>query len=300
MEASSRAGRRSADGKDHGSRGAVGAVRAEPVGPVAEDVRHVSEGLHVVHEGRVVVRRLREEPEHERAGDTGEREAALDDLLESRLLAEEVEIGTKDHLDRCGTESVRLLHLLDRAAHGLGLLGEGLLDADVRALGPDRVGGDREAFEDLVGVGSEQGSVLERRRLSFGAVAHGEPGARPGGPDRPPLVGRREPGTPPATEAALPDLFDHRIGARAERDAQPASTTCGDVLVERSRSHVEKGHAKSLRLTRPRQLPRGPSRPARGPAVGTFVAEHELVNGRDTGSRRVSHLDSSDPHRDEY
>ena len=87
----------------------------------------------------------------------------------------------ENQLEWRGTERISLLHLPERSSHGLNLLGKDLLDADVCALGTDRIRGDREALEDLIRICTKQRSVLERRRLTFGAVADGEPGTGPGG-----------------------------------------------------------------------------------------------------------------------
>src|SRR5207253_4719826 len=99
-------------------------------------------------------------------------------------------------------QRVRPLHLLERPAHGFDLGGEGLLQADVRALRTDRVRRDGEPFKDLVGVGSEEEAVLEGGRLALGAVAHGEPGSGADGPDRAPLLAGWEARAPPAPEPA--------------------------------------------------------------------------------------------------
>ena len=167
-----------ADGEHHRAGGVVGAVRPQPIGALPQDVRHVRERLDVVDEGRVVVGWGREQPLDERADGPRERRALLDDLLQPRLLAEEVEVGPEDDLDRDPSQRVGRLHLFQRSSERLGLWDERLLQPQERALGPDRMGGDREPLEHLVRVRAEQRPVLEGRRLALRGVAHREP--RPG------------------------------------------------------------------------------------------------------------------------
>src|SRR5439155_2396912 len=92
-------------------------------------------------------------------------------------------------------------------------------------------------------VGPKEESVLVRGRLSFGRVAYREPPAGPRRPDRLPLLARRAPGTPPASEPAPGHLLNHRLGPGAEGDLQPASAAGRLVLGERRRSHLEESHA---------------------------------------------------------
>src|SRR5205085_6855844 len=104
-----------------------------------------------------------------------------------------------------------LFHLLQSAADGLDLLGEGLLQADVRALRADRVRRDREALEHLVWIRAQQRPVLERGRLTLRGVAHGEAGAGSRRADRPPLLACRESGAAAAAQTALRDFVDDRV-----------------------------------------------------------------------------------------
>ena len=64
------------------------------------------------------------------------------------------------------------LELLYGASDGRYLALEARLETDERLLGTDGEGCNDHPFDDLVGVCSQQGAVLERARFSFGAVAH--------------------------------------------------------------------------------------------------------------------------------
>jgi hypothetical protein len=121
----------------------------------------------------------------ERRATRGQGWASLDHLLQPGLLPQQVQIRAQDDLHRNAPERVRVLHLPKRPGQRLELGGEGLLQADVGTLGADRVGGDGQALQDLVGVGPQQQPVLEGGGLPLGGVAHHIAGGPAPTPDPP-------------------------------------------------------------------------------------------------------------------
>jgi len=165
-----------------------------------------------------------EQAEHERPRHPRQGRATLNDLLQTGLFSEQVEIRPKDHLERDATERVRLTHLFEGAVERSHLFGERFLDPDVAAFGTDRVCGDSETFQDLIRVGAEEETILERCRFSFRAVAYSEPASRAGCPYRPPFFTGREACTASATEATLGDLLDDCLGGKTQGDLQAAAS----------------------------------------------------------------------------
>jgi hypothetical protein len=150
--------------------------------------------------------------------------ATLDDLLQTRLFSERIEIRPKDDLQRDTTERVRVAHLIEGAADRPDLFGERLLDPDVAALGADRVCGYGEPFEDLLGVGPEQETILEGCRFPLRAVAHGEPRSRARRPYRSPLLAGWETRAASTTKATLGHLLDDCLGGNTQRSFQTAAS----------------------------------------------------------------------------
>jgi hypothetical protein len=199
----------------------------------------------------------------ERRATRGQGWASLDHLLQPGLLPQQVQIRAQDDLHRNAPERVRVLHLPKRPGQRLELGGEGLLQADVGTLGADRVGGDGQALQDLVGVGPQQQPVLEGGGLPLGGVAHhiaGGPGPAP--PDPSPLLPGREPRTSPAAEPASCHLPDHRQRPGAKGGLEPAPSASGLVVAEGARHQIKKGHRGSVRLPKavPARLERHSSR----------------------------------------
>jgi hypothetical protein len=143
--------------------------------------------------------------------------------------------------------------------------------------GADRVGGDGQALQDLVGIGPKQQPVLEGGGLPFGGVAHRIAGAGTDCPDRPPLLTGGESCTSPAAEPASCYLLDHRNGPGDQGGLEPASFSGGLVFAEGSRHQVQKGHGGSLRLPKPvpERLERYSSPPVitRSDPVGLLLPE---------------------------
>jgi hypothetical protein len=101
-----------------------GPVGPQPVWAVGQDVGHVSQGLDVVDQRRVVGRGPGEQSLDERAGHPRQGWAPLDHLLQPGLLAEQVQIRAQDDLHRNAPERVRLPQLPKRPPQGLDLGGE--------------------------------------------------------------------------------------------------------------------------------------------------------------------------------
>ena len=143
---------------------------------------------HLWHGGEQAVLVGRQQPGH--GG------AALDDLEHGLLLAEEILVGPGDDSDRALGADPGRLHLLDRPGDNCDLLLEGSLEADERLHRADGKGGHDHALDQLVGVGPDQGPVLERARLALGAVGDDVSVGSPLPGDAGPLAARREPAAP--------------------------------------------------------------------------------------------------------
>ena len=227
------------------------AVHAEPVGPLLDDGGDVRQGLDVADQGRrraglvpraghldvrcqaaaavdvVVVLDELHDAASVRRGDAGERRPAVHDLEQRRLLAEEVLVGPGRHGHVDIPQHAGVAHLGD------GRLDPGPLD---RARGLERhhdvapghgVGGDERALDHRVGVGAQDGPVLERTGLALGAVHHdaGREVGRQVARHRAPLGARGESPASPAAEPRRLHLGHHRVGLDAARrlDALPAT-----------------------------------------------------------------------------
>ncbi len=100
------------------------------------------------------------------------------------LLAEQVLLGAGDDPHLHALEQVDLGQLGDRLLDPGPLGPEAGLQRDEGLGGPERVGRDEHAFDDLVRVGPHEGPVLERPRLALGRVAHDVAIAGPAVADR--------------------------------------------------------------------------------------------------------------------
>ncbi len=150
--------------------------RRVPVRALAQDRRHVGEGLDVVDQGRAV-----EQARDGRVRRPRPRIAALalDRGDERRLLAAHERPGTEADLHvegerrvgDAGTEPAGPLGLPDRGPQAGD--GERVLRAavDVALGGVDREGGDRHALEDAVGVALEDAAVHERPGVALVGIA---------------------------------------------------------------------------------------------------------------------------------
>ena len=152
-------------------------MRAEPLGAAAHDVRHVAEGLDVVHGGRHA----------EGAVLRGERRLlarlallALERLEEPGLLAADVRAGAAlehDVVARSPLPSTSLprmprAYASSMAAWRIARRRRVLAaDVDERLLGAGRERGDQDALEHLVRAALDQQPVLEGARLRLVGVA---------------------------------------------------------------------------------------------------------------------------------
>jgi hypothetical protein len=192
---------------------------------LSEDVRHVGERLDVVHERGVVVRRGGEQAQHERSGHAGQRQAALDDLLQSRLFPEEVQIRPENHVDADPAEAVGGSHLGKGVLDRRDLRGGDLLQDDVGVLRTHGVRGDRESLQHLIGVGAKEEPILERGGLPLCGVADREAGAGADRAHQAPLLAGRKARAAPAPQTAPGDLLDHRLRGCPQGDLEPAPPT---------------------------------------------------------------------------
>ena len=263
------------DGGDDRAGRLRGSHRAEPSGSSSEDVRHVGQRFDVVDEGRVraTARAGAWCRFPSQLGSGGEqavfvgweparqRRLALDHFEHRLFLTEEVLVGSGDdrHL-AVGADPFRL-ELLHGAGDGVELALEAAFEADEDLDGSDGEGGDDDPFDELVGVGSEQGAVLERARFALGAVAHHEAAGPDLGGDACPLSASRKSTSSPATEPGGEHGVDRRrwtdpLGAF---DPQPTDVR-GQVGVERGHRidwEEECGHRNphQTQAPAPRQAP---------------------------------------------
>jgi hypothetical protein len=133
---------------------------------------------------------------------------SLDHLEHRLLLAEQVLVRSGDDVDGALGADAGGLHLLYRARDTGDLAFEACLEADERLFGVDCEGGDDDALDELVRVGAQQCTVLERARLAFGPVGHGVARAGPTVGDRAPLDRSGEPRSAAPTQSSSADLAD--------------------------------------------------------------------------------------------
>src|SRR5256885_516465 len=86
----------------------------------------------------------------------------------ARPIAEALLARTGGHLELAPAGPARRPQLLDRAPHPPDLLLEGGLEGDDDAVGRHGHGAGERALEDAVGVGAQDGAVLERARFALG------------------------------------------------------------------------------------------------------------------------------------
>jgi hypothetical protein len=141
-----------------------------------------------------------------------------------------------------------------------GAVASPIFQADVGAFGADRVGGDGQALQDLVGVGPQQQPVFEGGGFPFGGVAHHHRGRlRPPGP---PATSHRW-GLCPAAAAQPASCYlpDDRDGPGDEGLLEPAASSGGLIFAEGSPHQVRRGAGGSLPLATP--FPERPEQPLR-------------------------------------
>ena len=224
------------------------AHRAEPRRAPGEDVGDGGQRLDVVDQRRVA-RRLGAAPaavpDSQPDRDGGEqavlvrreqarqRVAALDDLEQGLLLAEQVLVGAVDDRDREVAEQPGLAQLATARRSVVDLAPRTIAWPRCTPGGTDRERGDGQSLDDAVRVAPHERAVLERRRLALGAV--GDDVARAARAPRTDdhLAAGREPGPTAPPQPAGDDLVD-RPG-RPERScrAQPFATAVRDVVVDR-------------------------------------------------------------------
>lgn len=162
-----------------------------------------------------------------------ERLIALDHLEHGLLLAEEVLVGPGDDGDGAVRTDAGRLELLDRPDHPRDLLLETGLEAQVHPVRSDGETCDDQALDQLVWVGSDQRTVLERSRLAFGAVAHDEPLPPAAGGDAGPLRAGREATATSSAQARQRHLRDRCVAADLSRSRDACAPGLGgQVLLE--------------------------------------------------------------------
>ena len=164
----------------------------------------------------------------------GQRFVALDHLEHRLLLAEEILVRAGHDGDGAVAAEPGHLEVLDCLRDESEFAFEAGLEADERCLGLDGHRGDDEAFDELIRIGSDQRPVLERTRLTFGAVAHHETPSTAVRRDPRPLVTGRETTTAPSPQTRSAYLVDR--GRRTERESAldaGSAGRCGQILIQR-------------------------------------------------------------------
>ena len=149
-----------------------------------------------------------------RRQEAGQGVAALDDLQERLLLAEEVVVRALDDGHGELAEQTRLAQLDRGAPQGRGLGRVRALGRDVHLGGADRERGDGRALDHPVRIAAHEHPILERRRLALGAVGHDVAPAAARRAHGRPLRARREAAAAAAAQSRRRDLVDG--GRRSE------------------------------------------------------------------------------------
>ena len=205
------------DGEDLGPRARLGADGAEPLGTPGDNVGHAREGLHVVdHRGHPVQARHRREGRLQ----PGLAPAPLQRGEESRLLAADVQRrrpGGRRSPDR--SRSPRMFRPTYPASRAWANA-RWSTRYPFQELAPqvdegldrlDRISGQDDALDQLVGMVLDQEPVLEGAGLTFVRVADQVPGTPVVGEEAPLLPGG-EPGPAPAPEARVGHHLHHVAG----------------------------------------------------------------------------------------
>src|SRR3989454_3189890 len=214
------------------------ADRAEPVRAAQHDVRHAGERLDVVDDGRAA-----EEPVDGRKGRLDARVGALalERLDEARLLAADVgaRAAVYPHLEvEAGAEDVPPEETLrarlgDRLLQHAPAARELAADVDVGGVAADRVRGDDDALEELVGVVLDDLAVLEGARLALVGVDGEIDGLLALLGQEAPLHAGREAGAAPPAEVRGLHHLDQLLGlAGRERLARGRVAAVLEVHVQ--------------------------------------------------------------------
>ena len=212
-----------ADAEDAGAgvvrRAELGVFRAAHL----DDVLHMAEGFHVVHDGRAHV-------EAERRREIGGLDArvgalAFEGFDEAGLLAADVGTGTAMHVDlavEAGAEDVLaeeafIMRLCDGLFQNLRREGEFFAHVDVGKLGTHSEAGNRHAFDQLMRILMHDVPVLEGAGFGFVRVADQIDWLGIRGRNEAPLYTGRETCTPTATQAAGFDLVGDGAAIHGER-----------------------------------------------------------------------------------
>jgi hypothetical protein len=210
----------------------------ESLGPAAHDPWHVDQRLNVVDHGRLAV-----EPCDRRVGwaQADFAAAPFDCVQHRRLLAAHVAPHTREdrHVERkiaaegAVAENTGASRVANRRLDSLlsaWIFGSDEDDASFRA---DRVGADRQAFEDRVWIVLHERAIEERPRIALVAVGDHEARVGRRGGAHAPFRSRRVGGAAsPALTGALHDLEDLRRRA-SKRGGQPLIDPSGSRPVER-------------------------------------------------------------------
>ena len=177
----------------------------EPLGAAVDDVGHVTEGLDVVDDGRLV-----EGPLDGRKGrlELGPALLALQRGDQSRLLPADVGPGAPVHHDvelrpqQAGR--VGFPHGPAEAPPGLDVLAADVDEAEPR---PDGAGRDEHALDEGVRIALEEVAILERSRLALVGIDHEVHGSGVVLGDERPLGARGKAGAAETAEVRLLDLL---------------------------------------------------------------------------------------------
>ena len=222
-----------------------------------------------------------------------QRRLALDHLEHRLLLTEQVLVGSGDDRDLAVGADAGRLELLHGPGDGVDLTLEAALEADEDLDGADGERRDDDPFDELVGVGPQQGAVLERARFALGAVAHHEAAGPDLRGDACPLPASRESTSSPATEPGGEHGVDRRRWTDPLGAFDPEPTDVGgQVGVERRDRIVweeECGHGNPHETSAPapRQgpAPEGSAlRPHRPPADDGHRFAHSPLPTRQRAS----------------
>ena len=164
-----------------------------------------------------------------------QRRLALDHFEHRLLLTEQVLVRAGDDRDLAVGADAGRLELLHGPGDGVDLTLEAALEADEDLDGADGERRDDDPFDELVGVGPQQGAVLERARFALGAVAHHEAAGAALRGNACPLPTSRESTSSPAPEPGGEHGVDRRSWTDPLGAFDPEPTDVGgQVGVERT------------------------------------------------------------------
>ncbi len=226
------------DGVDLCARTAGGAKLAEPGGAVAQDGRHIGQGLDVVHQGWFA-----HQPVGRRVGRAGAGFAAftLQGFDQGGLLPADVRPRPRVNVDveiETAAEDILaqqpvLAGLFDRPLQAVVSQVVFAADVDETFARPNGIGGDRHRLDDAVGVAFQDQPVFEGARFALVGVADHVLGLSGGGGNERPLASGGEAGPAAPLEPGSVDLGDHfRRGHLGHRFGQGFVAAVDDVILD--------------------------------------------------------------------